>query len=57
MIVKYLNKAGNVEIEYRVLGSKLVGRRFLEISISPEELIEAWDEKDKLYNYLKRLTG
>lgn len=59
MILKYLNKTGNVEIDYMEFGAKLVGKRFIEISISPEEIIGYNSEVDServTMDYIRKLT-
>ena len=59
MILYKVNKLGGVEIEHQVMGTKIVGKRFVQIDLSPEEIIDFLEDDrdgDFLYRYLVSLT-
>lgn len=52
-----INRKGEVEIIDLPFGSKIVGSRFIQIDISPEELLDAWEDIYNMHGYLTKLTA
>lgn len=59
-----VNRLGEVEIEHQTFGTTIVGKRYVQIDISPEEIVDYVDEELSdsgmalgwLMSYVKSLT-